>query len=49
MLIKLKAISVALKPPPTRVGCLRAGGRSVVIFFVLLFMFMFVFLFAASA
>jgi hypothetical protein len=47
MLIKLKAISVALKPPPTRVGCLRAGGRSVVIFLVLLFMF--VFLFAASA
>jgi hypothetical protein len=37
MLIKLRAISVALRPPLTFVGCLRAGGRSVVIFFMLLF------------
>ena len=41
MLIKLKAISVALKPPPTLVGCLRAGGRSVVIFFAFLFVVFF--------
>ena len=41
MLIKLKAISVALKPPPTLVDCLRAGGRSVVTFFMLLFMLLF--------